>query len=236
MPMMVAGDANVWRPHFTFGRSRSADNMIVPFIDLLISSCGLVLFFVALCWGQITPSVGTTNFLRPEVSDAPRSIPLLRDWRPTLLRAINQFSLWTEKILLQISSEQPLQEVDRTSILDGLCTEMLSILTAHSPGPRQRHRRRQPAGGTQIVWQHVLHGMVLFGTTTGCVLQSLTCGSAQHGNSSIAQSVQPAGHRPAPSICHRPCTTHTHTHAHTRKSGSNVFPNGRYSPILPSPC
>ena len=42
-PMIIAGDANVGHPHFTLGRSRSADNMIVPFIDLLISSCGLVL-------------------------------------------------------------------------------------------------------------------------------------------------------------------------------------------------
>ena len=41
--------------------------------------------------------------------------------------------------------------------------------------------------------QHVLHGMVPSGTTTGCVLRSLTCGSAQQGNSSIAQSVQPDG-------------------------------------------
>ena len=38
LPMIIAGDANVWHPHFTLGRSRSADNMIVPFIDLLISS------------------------------------------------------------------------------------------------------------------------------------------------------------------------------------------------------
>ena len=36
LPMIFAGDANL-------GPSCSADNMIVPFIDLLISSCGLVL-------------------------------------------------------------------------------------------------------------------------------------------------------------------------------------------------
>ena len=29
LPMIVAGDANVWHPHFNLGRSRSADNMIV---------------------------------------------------------------------------------------------------------------------------------------------------------------------------------------------------------------
>ena len=39
----VAGDANVWDPHFTLGRSRSVDNMIIPFTDLFPSSCSLVL-------------------------------------------------------------------------------------------------------------------------------------------------------------------------------------------------
>ena len=42
LPMIVAGDANVWHPYFNLGRSRSVDDMIVPFINLLISSCGLV--------------------------------------------------------------------------------------------------------------------------------------------------------------------------------------------------
>ena len=78
--------------------------------------------------------------------DVLRGIPLLRDWRPTLLRAFSQLSLWAEKILLQSSSEQPPREVDQTSILDGLYTEMLSILTAHSPAPRHHsHIRRLPA-------------------------------------------------------------------------------------------
>ena len=185
--MIVAGDANVWHPHFNLGRSRSVDNMIVPFIDLLISSCGLVLCnprnratynagaaLDLVCASSNSPvtvrvhdgdnccshapaccpllgsdhflCVGTTSFPRPEVPDVPRGIPLLRDWRPTLLRAFNQLSLWAEKILLQSATEQPPREVDRTSILDGLYTEMLSILTAHSPAPRQHsHRRRQPA-------------------------------------------------------------------------------------------
>ena len=81
--------------------------------------------------------------------------------------------------------------MDRTSILDGLYTEMLSILTIHLLHDSTVISATSQLGGTQIVWQHVLHGMVLFGTTTGCVLRSLTCGSAQHGNSSITQSVQP---------------------------------------------
>ena len=41
LPIIFAGDANVWHPHFNLGLSRSADNVIVPFINLLIFSCGL---------------------------------------------------------------------------------------------------------------------------------------------------------------------------------------------------
>ena len=37
LPMVIAGDANVWLPYFSLSRSRSADNLVVPFI----SSCGL---------------------------------------------------------------------------------------------------------------------------------------------------------------------------------------------------
>ena len=62
LPMIVAGDANVWHPHFNLGRSRSVDNMIVAFINLLISSCGLVL------WGPpTTPVRPLTWFVRPQV-------------------------------------------------------------------------------------------------------------------------------------------------------------------------
>ena len=58
--------------------------------------------------------VGTTSFPRPEEPDAPRGIPLLR----------SHFKRWI-------------------TILDGLYAEMLSILTAHAPGQRRSHRRRQ---------------------------------------------------------------------------------------------
>ena len=134
----LAGDANVWHPHFTVGRSRSADDMIVPFIELLISSCRLVLCnprdkathyagaaldlicsssnspmtvrvhdgdnccsrAPACCplSGQIISSVleQPVSLVLSEVSNAPKSSPLLRDWRPTLLRAFNQLSLWAE--------------------------------------------------------------------------------------------------------------------------------------------
>ena len=42
-PLIVAGDANVWHPAFSLGRSRSQDNLITPLVDLLVSSCGLSL-------------------------------------------------------------------------------------------------------------------------------------------------------------------------------------------------
>ena len=41
LPMIMAGDANVWHPHFNLGRTRSVDALIIPFVDLLASSCGL---------------------------------------------------------------------------------------------------------------------------------------------------------------------------------------------------
>ena len=43
LPMVLAGDANVWHLHFHLGRVRPVDNLIIPFIDLLLSSCDLVL-------------------------------------------------------------------------------------------------------------------------------------------------------------------------------------------------
>ena len=39
-PMILAGDANVWHPHVDLGPVLS-DALIIPFIDVFISSCGL---------------------------------------------------------------------------------------------------------------------------------------------------------------------------------------------------
>ena len=60
LPMVIAGDANVWLPYFSLGRSRSVDNLVVPFIDLLISSCGRRLINPpdkAIHWGCSRPYV-----------------------------------------------------------------------------------------------------------------------------------------------------------------------------------
>ena len=38
--MIIAGDANVWHPHFRL-RTRHCDALVLPFVDLLISSCTL---------------------------------------------------------------------------------------------------------------------------------------------------------------------------------------------------
>ena len=44
LPVNLAGDANVWPSHFQVGRHRAVDDaLIVLFVDLLLSSCGLVL-------------------------------------------------------------------------------------------------------------------------------------------------------------------------------------------------
>ena len=43
VPMVIAGDANVWHPHFNLSRSRSCDVPIIPFLDLLMASCRLEL-------------------------------------------------------------------------------------------------------------------------------------------------------------------------------------------------
>ena len=36
LPMIVAGDANVWHPHFTLGRSRSATRALHRLVDFLV--------------------------------------------------------------------------------------------------------------------------------------------------------------------------------------------------------
>ena len=43
VPMIIAGDANVWHPHFNLSRSISCDVPIIPFLDLLMASCRLEL-------------------------------------------------------------------------------------------------------------------------------------------------------------------------------------------------
>ena len=43
VPMVTAGDANVWHPQFNLSRSRSCDVPIIPFLDLLMVSCRLEL-------------------------------------------------------------------------------------------------------------------------------------------------------------------------------------------------
>ena len=40
-PMVIAGDANIWHPHFNLGRSRSCDSIVIPFVDFLMVSCQL---------------------------------------------------------------------------------------------------------------------------------------------------------------------------------------------------
>ena len=62
--------------------------------------------------------------------------------------------------------------IERRDVVHSDCS--CSWSTAQSPAP---------PSGTQTVSQHVLLGMVPFGTTTGCVLRSRRCGSAQLSSS-----------------------------------------------------
>ena len=43
LPMLLAGDSNVWLPPFQFGRSRQADSSLVPIIQEMMQSHSLVL-------------------------------------------------------------------------------------------------------------------------------------------------------------------------------------------------
>ena len=70
LPMVIAGNANVWHPHFTIGRSRSVGNLVVPFVDLLIALCGLRLR------GCAGPHVGP--FPLPLFDFGPQWVAMLR--------------------------------------------------------------------------------------------------------------------------------------------------------------
>ena len=76
LPMVIAGDANVWLPYFSLGRSRSVDKLVVPFIDLLISSCGLRLPSHPRGWGCSRPYVDL--FPLPLFDVGPQWVAMLR--------------------------------------------------------------------------------------------------------------------------------------------------------------
>ena len=67
------------------------------------------------------------------------------------------------------------------------------ILAAHAPAQRRSHRRRQPSWWNADCSAAGVARNGAFRDTTGCVLRSRTCVSAQLDNSSIAQCVEPDG-------------------------------------------
>ena len=112
LPMILAGDANVWHPHFNLGRQRPVDDPIVPLVNQLLSSCGLVLLnppnvgthsagaalelvmMSSSCSGSVRVHDGMGRCNHAPAccrAQVPRCLPPLRDWHPVLLRAHNDF-------------------------------------------------------------------------------------------------------------------------------------------------
>ena len=82
-------------PHFNLGRSHSVDNLVVPFIDILISSCGLRLLppdrpndVAGAAFDMMLVSSDCTALLRT----SPRLLPSY-GLRPFLVRCICPFGL-----------------------------------------------------------------------------------------------------------------------------------------------
>ena len=186
LPMVIAGDANIWHPHFNLGRSRSCDSIVIPFVDLLMASCqlrlcnppdrathisgaGLDCIFISSSHAvEVTvhdgddccavapiccPLLGSDHFLcvthgltilaRPE-SDSLPTLPPLRDWKPTLMRAHSELMRWSVRI--QNVGRQHHQ--DRGAVIDALFNDMISILHRHAPFQRRGRRQRQPSWWT----------------------------------------------------------------------------------------
>ena len=170
--MVVAGDANVW--HSTHS-TRSCDAVILPFVDLLISSCNLELcnpreqahisgggldcvFILRSCGVPITVHSGNQCCM-----EAPACCPLLgsdpllvrctldsaplRDWKPTLPRAHQDLRQWSSRLDAMLL--EPLtRKTDRSSTVDDIFVSVITILRTHAPSQRQHPRRRQPAWWT----------------------------------------------------------------------------------------
>ena len=186
LPMILAGDANVWHPHFELGRHRAVDGLIVPLVDQLLSSCGLVLMNpsrlathndggaldlmmmsssysgsfrihdgMGCCIRApgCCPLLGSDHFLlvasttlrRQITTQVPRSLPLLRDWHPVLLRAHHDLTGWAHEVAQYLDGDIPNDESIRVRSVDLLHQEMVSILSWHAPRQHHSHQRRQPS-------------------------------------------------------------------------------------------
>ena len=131
-PLIIAGDANVWHPHFILSRSRSWDASIIPLIDLLTNSCRLALStprdrvphpdgagLAVVFWHQLVASDHclciARKFLSVLPGEARRTFTLLPDWKLTLVRARPDLVRWSAQILM-FSDSSPWQFPDLSAL------------------------------------------------------------------------------------------------------------------------
>ena len=99
------------------------------------------------------PVLGSDHFLciaaglspptRPDPVRGP-TLPPLRDWRPTLIRAHEELFQWSARVQDLCQSSPP----SRRQLLGGVFNEMIAILHHHAPAQRCHRRRRQPSWWT----------------------------------------------------------------------------------------
>ena len=201
LPMIIAGDANVWHPHFRL-RTRHCDSLVLLFVDLLISSCnleicnpreqahvgggGLDCVFISgdHCCDEAPvccPLLGSDHILcvaqpiplplGPSRMSEWRPLPPFRDWAPTLLRAQLHWSSRLDALLCG-----PLPVSDRSLIVEEIFNNLITILLQHAPSQRQLPRRRQPVWWTSECF-------------TACVARWCVAGLQAQPGSSRPQSI-----------------------------------------------
>ena len=77
-----------------------------------------------------------------------RSIPPLRDWSSTLLRAHMELWEWSCEVSGHLHGLPPRNEARRVDVMDGLYQKLLAILARHVPHHRCLPRRSQPSWWT----------------------------------------------------------------------------------------
>ena len=86
---------------------------------------------------------GLTIPARPG-SDSLPTLPPLRDWKPTLMRAHSELMRWS----VRIHNVGQQHHQDRGAVIDALFNDMISILHRHAPFQRRCRRQRQPSWWT----------------------------------------------------------------------------------------
>ena len=199
LPMViVAGDANVWHPYFSLGRSRSVDNLVVPFIDLLITSCGFRLINPP---DQATHVAGAALDLMLISSHCPCSM-LVHSGLQCCVEAPGCCPIVGSDHYLCVASaslvHRPAHVQSRRLLLcaigpqenDQLYDQLLSVLSYHSPRPRIV-LRRQPSWWTTSVALRASPGMVRGGTIVGIQIPFCTLDSERLVWHSIEQCARP---------------------------------------------